>query len=503
MGALSWIAGKLGYVPKAERTTGYAAAEVGRLTASLSSESEYINNTLRYQLRRLRARSRQLTQNNPFGRRFVQLVVDNVCGATPFRLQAKVKSKTSGKLDTAANHRIEEAWLNWSKKGHCELTGRWSWNATQRLLVRNLATDGELLARKVRGPGNGQNGYMLQILDVDRLDDLLNKALPNGGAIHMGVELDPQSRVIAYHLLKRKPSAWQAGNYPREHERVLADEIIHVFVADFAEQVRGVPWMYAALLNLVHLGGFEEAAVIAARIGASQMGFIESPDGGQTLADGQAKGASGAPQIDAEPGQMYTMPPGYKFNAGWNPKYPDAAIEPFVKALLRGIAAGVNVAYHNLSGDMEGVNYSSARIAELDERDSWMTLQSFVTEHLHQPLYDDWLRWQVVLGNLPFDLARLDKYRAVYWQARRWQWVDPLKEVNAAKIAIDMKLKSRTRVVSEAGEDYEDVLDEIQTENQLAADKDVDLAPPVAPAAAQPAASTEEEEEDDDAKQTD
>jgi capsid protein len=72
-----------------------------------------------------------------------------------------------------------------------------------------------------------------------------------------------------------------------------ADEIIHVFVPEFAEQVRGVPWMYAALLNLVHLGAFEEAAVIAARIGAANMGFIESPDGGKTLADMAAPGPKG------------------------------------------------------------------------------------------------------------------------------------------------------------------------------------------------------------------
>lgn len=474
MQALNWIAGKLGFVPRTQRSAGYAAAEISRLTASLAAETDLINNTLRYQLRRLRARSRQATQNNPFARRFIGMVVDNVCGAQPFRLQAKVKTQ-KGTLDVAANRRIEDEWTAWGRKGNCELTGRWSWNATQRLLVRNLATDGELLIRKVRGPGNGRNAYMLQILDVDRLDDMLNTSLSNGGAIHMGIELDAQSRVQAYHLLKRKPSSWSSGGYPREHERVPAEEIIHVFMADFAEQVRGVPWMYAALLNLVHLGAFEEAAVIAARIGASAMGFIESPDGGKTFAESQSQSADGAPQIAAEPGAMPVLPPGYTFNSGWNPKYPDAAVEPFVKALLRGIAVGVNVAYHNLSGDMEGVNYSSARIAELDERDSWMTLQSFVAEHLHQPLYEDWLTWQVLQQTLPFDPARLDKYRAVYWQARRWQWVDPAKEVRASLDAINGRLKSRTRVIAEAGEDIEDVFDEIAEEEQLAEDKGIEL----------------------------
>jgi lambda family phage portal protein len=495
VGALDWLAGKFGYA-RPRRSSGYAAAQVGRLTASLAAETELINNTLRHQLRRLRARSRQLTQNNPYGRRFAQMVVDNVAGPAPFRLQAKVKHK-SGQLDTAANTRIELGWRDWGRMGVCDLVGRHSWSAQQRLLIRILAVDGELLFRKYRGPEYGAQGFQLQILDVDRLDDLKNERLANGGAIHMGVELDPVSRPVAYHILKRKPASWMSGGYPRESERVPAEDIVHLFIPDFAEQVRGVPWMYAALLNLVNIGAFEEAAVIAARIGASQMGVIESPDGGQALANTVPKDGDGNPIMDAEPGTFKVLPAGYTMSDAWDPKYPDAAIGPFLKACLRGVSVGINVAYHNLSGDMEGVNYSSARIAELDERDSWMTVQNFVTEHLHDPLYADWLRTQIVFGRLPFDLARMDKYRAVYWQPRRWAWVDPLKEANAAMVAIDGKIKSRTRVIAEGGEDIEDVFDEIAEEEKLAGEKKIVLAPakPAAPAPAKPDGEKPDEDE--------
>lgn len=476
MGILDRIAAKLGYAPARAGTTHFAGAELSRLTASLASETQMINNTLRYQLRILRARSRQVAMNNPYGKRFANMVVDNVCGPVPFRLQAKVKFN-SGKLDTATNGKIETAWRGWGRVGNCEITGRMSWNAVQRLLTRSLSVDGEILARKHRGLDYGPYGYQLQILDADRLDDLKNERLPNGGAIHMGVEVDPYSRPVAYHILKRKPSSWVAGGYPRESERVPADDIIHIFVPEFPEQVRGVPWIYAALLNLVHIGAFAEAAVIAARIGASQMGFIESPDGGATLAASQGKDPKGNPQIVNEPGSFTTLPPGYKVGAGWDPKYPDAAVGPFLKACLRGVAVGVNVAYHNLSGDMEGVNYSSARIAELDERDGWMTIQSFVAEHLHEPLHCDWQRMQALTGRLPLDVSRLERYHDVYFQPRRWAWVDPMKEVGASIEAINARLKSRTRVIAEGGEDIEDVFDEIAEEEDLAEEKGVDLTP--------------------------
>jgi len=42
MGAIDWVAGKLGYAkPRAPRSYGYDAAQLSRLTASLSAESQF------------------------------------------------------------------------------------------------------------------------------------------------------------------------------------------------------------------------------------------------------------------------------------------------------------------------------------------------------------------------------------------------------------------------------------------------------------------------------
>jgi lambda family phage portal protein len=368
----------------------------------------------------------------------------------------------------------------------CEITEKWSFSTVQRLLVRIWATDGELLVRKLRGPHFGRYGYRLQLIDIDRLYEQKNQALPGGGAIHSSIEVDPIGKAVAYWVLKRRPSQWQYTGYTiADYDRISADEIQHVFAPEFAEQIRGVPMMYAALLNLVHLGAFEEAAVIAARVGAANMGFIQSPDGGKALADQAAagpnkdgtdslQGSNGDPQYSAEPGAFHLMPPGYSVQ-GWNPKYPDAAIEPFIRACLRGVAAGLGVAYHNLANDLENVNYSSARIGELDERDTWRGMQQFWCEHFNQPIYEDWLRMQIVMGTLPFDPSRMDKYREVYWQARRWAWVDPLKEVGAAIEAINARITSRTRVAAENGVDLEDIADEIQAEEEMFKDKGIEL----------------------------
>jgi lambda family phage portal protein len=169
------------------------------------------------------------------------------------------------------------------------------------------------------------------------------------------------------------------------------------------------------------------------------------------------------------------LPPGYELSK-WDPQYPHEAMGTFLKACVRGVACGLGVAYHNLANDLEGVNYSSARIGELDERDSWMAIQNFIVEHWHDgDLYPDWLKLHILIGRLPFQINRMEKYRSVYWQGRRWAWVDPDKEVTAALKAIDGKIKSRTRTVGEGGDDIEDVFEEIANEEQLAKEKNIAL----------------------------
>lgn len=501
---MSWIdkiAARLGFRRSApRRSAGYAAAEINRLTSSLRADSEYINNTLRYQLRALRARSRAVSQNNPYGRHFIQMCVDNIAGAVPFKLEGAVKNR-SKKPDDSANALIEDAWREFSRAGNCEITRKWSMRAVLSLLVRILATDGELLVRIYKGPGNGPHGVLLQIIDVDRLWETKNAALSDGGAIHMGIEMDALQRPVAYHIAKRKPATWHSNPTPMEFDRILADEILHVFIPEFAEQCRGVPWIYAALLNLVHLGAFEEAAVINARIGAAQMGFITTPDG--EAPSGDQENAVGITEFNAEPGTFRVLPEGQTVE-GWNPAFPQAAVEPFCKAILRGISSGLNVAHHNLASNLEGVNLSSARLGEQDERDYFMSLQNFFIDHVMEPFVRlHWMPQAILAGALPFELSKIGKYSNVYFQGRRWKYMDPLKEIQASVVAIDNKLTSRTRVIAEGGEDLADVFDELEAEQEMMKAQKLEAAPnrpgkPVNPAQNKPASDDDGDDDKDE-----
>ena len=475
----------------------YAAAQINRLTEGWTTSNLSANAEIQGGLDNLRARSRQLARDNDYVRKFIALVATNVVGPSGIGHQARIYDP-SGKPDEAGNKAVERAWRAWAARGVCDVTGRMSLRDLEHLLVKAAARDGEFLVRIIRGAAAGNAyGLALQVLDIDRLDTRLNRPAQNGQtAIRMGVELNAYGRPVAYHLANRHPGEIYAaaGEQGATHTVIPADDIIHGFIADRPEQVRGVPWAHASMLRLNNLAGYEEAAVVAARVGASKMGFFAKADGAPATLDDQADDEDSAGQLltDADPGTFGELPAGVTFQP-FNPDYPSAMFPDFVKAHLRGIASGLGVAYHSLANDLEGVSFSSIRSGTLEERDQWMVVQEWFIEAFHERLYPEWLRHALAFGLVVFDSGKsapvglFDKFSAHAFKGRRWAWVDPLRDIQATTAAIDANLKSPQDAASEMGEDYEDVLVAIKAAADLRARLGIPDKP--TPGAAAPAAS--------------
>nr|MCU0965981.1 phage portal protein [Burkholderiaceae bacterium] len=186
------------------------------------------------------------------------------------------------------------------------------------------------------------------------------------------------------------------------------------------------------------------------------------------------------------------------------------AFSEFMRAMLREIAAGVGTSYESLSRDYSQSNYSSSRLALLDDRDGYKALQQWWVRSFREPLYRIWLQQAVfarAVASVPIDAYAVDprRYEAVMFKLRGWSWVDPTKEVNAYKEAVKAGFTTITDVVAQTagGMDIEDVIATRQRELEMleAAGIDVDttVEEPVEPVE-QPAAQAEpEDDEEDDA----
>jgi lambda family phage portal protein len=480
------VGSSIGLSLSRSNATVYTGAAGTRLTLDWIATILSADQEIRGNLRLLRARGRELSRNNPIAKNFLNLLAANVVGHKGISYRPQVRNN-DGKLADPINKAIAAAWEDWGKRGNCTVDGKLSWRALQDLVVKNTASDGEVFIRKIGGFRGNKYRFALQLIDADQVDHLYNvPPSKDGNEIRLGVEVDKWGRPLAYYVNPGHPSDI-GGSLLRE--RVPADQIIHLFDAERISQTRGVTWFHAVMMQLRMLEGYIEAELVAARTGAAKMGWLEHVD-----AEGyEDPNPDRKYTFDASPGTIETLPPGMKF-VSWNPDHPSNAFPNFVVTIMRQIATGLGVSYNALASDLVGVNYSSMRSGLLIERDQWKRDQSWLIESLCEPVMFDFLSFALLAGSLKLDSRDPEKFKAGKWEPRGWQWVDPLKDVQAAVLAIGARLKSRDSIVSETGEDIEEVFEQISAEETLADDLDLDL---TLPSATKPTgAPTDQSEED-------
>ena len=348
-----------GFVRKSEMPfiSGYSGAKVSRLTSDWVTTFVTADADVRWAMVTLRSRARDLTQNNDYARKYVNMTVANVVGSEGFKLHARAQDD-NGRSDEMANRILEAAFADFSKAANCDVSGKLTFRGLQELAVRTLVRDGEVFIRIVKNRKYA-HGMALQVIEPDYVDERKNETLRNGNIVRMGVELDEWRRPVAYWLRQvNAETELTTTMVTGEAVRIPAAEIIHVYDMERANQTRGVTWFAASIMRLKMLTGFEEASLVNARASAAKMGFFKSELGNEFTGD--TKDADGNTITYAQPGSFSQLPPGMDF-IPYDPKYPSDQHEPFVKSILRGIASGLGCSYNTLANDLEGVNYSSIR----------------------------------------------------------------------------------------------------------------------------------------------
>lgn len=433
----------------------FDAAKIGRLFNDWNPSRESLNTFLHRSLQKIRERSRDLGRNDDYMQSFLKKVKANVVGSQGFTFQSDVVDD-NGRADQLANDAIEDAWKRWTHKKNCTVTGGSSWLEVQNLLLECSARDGEFLIRIVRGFDN-EFGFSLQLMSIDCLDIEFSKTLDNGNTVVMGVERNQWKKPVAYWVTIDDPNDLWSNNYATSRrERIPADEIIHRFIPMDVNQIRGCPWAHTAMTRLKMLGAYEEATLVASRVGACQGGFLKRTADATGKFKGDGEDENGNTISEVEPGMIQQLDVGFEFQP-YNPEHPQTQFGHYVKSILRGISSGLGVSYNSLANDLEGVNYSSIRAGLLDERDQWKVIQAwFISSTLHD-VFTHWLEWSLGQGKIALPLRKRDKFNAPKFIGRRWPWVDPMKDIQANVLAIENGFATRSGVVVDQGGDFEEL----------------------------------------------
>ena len=439
----------------------YAAAATSRFTNDWVTEQGSINKDIKAAFKSLLSRARDLAKNNDYVRGYLKRCVTNIVGPEGFKLQNRAIT-VNGEPDEAVNIEIETKWREWCKRDNCTVHKNLSFIEVQKLLINQWKRDGNILVRKIVSKSFNKFGFALELLEIDLLDIDYTETLRSGNAVIMGIEFNNWKQPIAYYFKSNKASDELTQNYygySRQNvKRVPADEIIHHFTRDHSNQLLGVTALAQSMLTFHDLQGYDQAAIINARAGASKMGFIQTqPNAMPTAYEGDSTDTNGNIISNFSFGEIEQLPQGLEFK-GWDPTYPSGEYPSFVKHILRRMATGLGVAYANWVGDLEAVNFSSMRSGLLDERDNWKDDQSTFREGVLIPIFNEWLKYGIASGKIELNFFEIDRINQPEFIGRRWDWVDPRADVEAKKLAIDNNMMTLTDVMAEQGYDFNDYI---------------------------------------------
>jgi lambda family phage portal protein len=147
-----------------------------------------------------------------------------------------------------------------------------------------------------------------------------------------------------------------------------------------------------------------------------------------------------------------------------DPKRGGETFNSFMEGVLRIIGISLGLPYELLVKDFSKTNYSSARAALLEGRRHFSNWRAWFGRKFCQPFWELVLEEAMLRGLLdvrPQDFyARRAEYCRAAWIGGGWGWVDPVKEVESSKLAIDWGLSTYAEETASQGRDWEEVLEQ-------------------------------------------
>ena len=441
----------------------FEAAVVDRMMPREHAQSA--DNEVLPGLETMRARSRRQTQNDSHADSAVQVFVDAVVGPG-IKPQSSCTTESTGEPVAVVDRwrkECEQYFHQWSER-MADSSGHGNFYDMQALVARTRKVDGECFTHTVIG---GDQTLSIEIIDADRISN------PNyqqdSQSMRGGVVVDQKMLPVGYWVTTSEGSDDPFNTSVKHTFIPAADGDLSVMQHHYRKlrpaQSRGYPDNASAAQYLDHLHQYLKAEIIGARASANYAMFIKKAV--------NASDAEIMPVIDSMGGQTETV---YheRLEAGtiaylnegeepvaFNPNRPGAA-DSFVVRMLRAIAASNGMSYERMTRDYGGMNYSSMRGLLKEEQRGFDRDRALLTRQFCSPVWRNVIRHGVQTGKIQAPRTYIDdtdKWLEVHWIPPAMGWVDPHKEIQAAKEAIDANLSTPWHEAGRAGLDPIEVLE--------------------------------------------
>lgn len=446
----------------------YDAGDYSRLNSGWLAYNQSAEQTDRSSRDTIRARARDLERNSDIANSVIGAYRRNVVGRG-YTLRAKTDSEE-------LNKQIQEAWGEWCKRKNCDVTETQSFNQMLRMAERRKKVDGGILFKKCYING-GLLPFKLQMLEVDELDIGHTSPHNPGHRVIGGIELNSYNKPVGYWISQYSMD----GSSQIESSYIPAKDIIFYFTKDRPSQVREMSDLAPTITRVRDTNEFMTAVSVKERIAACLAVFVKKiiPTTGNFargihLNDGRPREDYDGKKIS--PGMIKELNSGDEIQIV-NPSGQATDATSYIKLQQRLIGAGQGLSYEATSRDMSQSNYSSARQGIIEDGQTYIEDIENLTENVMDEVYETFIISGVLTGL--FDIPDFWEHKRDYfrhkWVVSPKPWIDPEKEANATKIALETGQKTYQQVAAENGRDWKEQIDETVEVLEYAREKGIEM----------------------------
>jgi len=408
---------------------------------------------------KVRARVRQLVRDFPYFKRALKKIAD-------FRIGKGITYNplvfNSDGLNVPLNNELKNHFDSWCER--CDNTGRMHFYELQKLMVFQELEAGEYFLVKQYDKNRKPYPFFLSPIEADQLSNYKSRPI-NDNTVNYGIEQNKYGQIVAYHF--------HDGFSPKSM-RVSSDYVINGLEVMRPGQLRGISPFVSSVLAANSLGEYIGAELDAAKKAAKILAIVESHDipGHQQARRyvGEKENVNNARIEDIENAIVEYLRPNEKMNFV-DSKRPTNSFSPFVKFMLQMLSIGTECPYELLSGDYEGLSFSSLRGIRMDYQ---LSIDCEVGRLINQAL-DPIQKWV-------FDCLYLSGHTKINYAGSNHTWrtnkqwpIQRLQDSKAAAQEMKMTAMSPQMFCADRNNDWYQVIEEISIAKKIAESKGLSL----------------------------
>lgn len=425
------------------------------------------------EIERSRNNAWDIHQNSPTARKAIRSIVSKVwgCGPIPESLTEK-----NGEPYTEFRENIQRLFIDWCNK--CDIKGLpgyggMGWCKFGSAVLREMLVGGECFVRFIISSSeeskkrNLPGRLLLESFGSERISEYW-EVTNSKNEVYRGIEYGENNKRKFYHVLTNPPNSGRLKeNYVTIP--VSANDVIHLFLPDRMEQVRGVTCLNSVINTIRDADQLQENEVRSSTV-ASLFAVVIKKLGGLNVPS-NTNGKTRPNDLGLPPGIVQRLDPGEDLHPV-NPQRSHNESIDFLDGLRRVVSTGLpGVKSSSVTGDYRRSSYSSERTSDNDTWPEIEQIQQDVIDDFLNPIYFRFVENVISLGLIKG--VSLEDFRADPSNFTRAEWpmpvrrlINPKDEIEASKLAIDSYLSSHVIETSRSGRNFRKVIKDHQEFNK-------------------------------------